>query len=275
MSIGAKIRANGKLTKRFRSIVRGVLAAASELLQARAGPYRGTFDTRAQAESAATTAASRRRRVVGYDNPETAEIYIDEVTTTRSSDYAILYWLVKKLRPGFRVFDWGGNLGHSYYTYREYLDYPADLSWTICDVPEIVQAGTRLAERWNAANLRFTTESDECDGCDVLLISGALQYIPQSIDDLLGGLCHKPTTIFINRTPVHANRGYFTLQDIGPAICAYQVFAERELLDTLSMQGYALRASWPCEGKSIRIPFRPSATIERYTGFLFELRAST
>lgn len=265
------MRANGRFVKRLRSIVRGALSSASELLQARAGPYRGSFETRAQAQRAATTAASRRRRVVGYDNPETAEIYLEEVTTTRSSDYAVLYWLGKKLQPGFRVFDWGGNLGHSYYTYREYLDYPVDLSWTICDVPEIVQAGARLAERWNAPNLRFTTVPDECDGCDVLLISGALQYIPRSIDDLLDGLSEKPTTIFINRTPVHATTGYFTLQDIGPAICAYQVFAEGELLETLSKRGYSLRASWPCEGKSIRIPFRPSATIERYTGFLFEL----
>lgn len=252
--------------KRLRAIVRKFLATTSELLQAREGPYRGKFTTRSAAESA----AARRGKRVGYDHPEAAEIYLHELRSLRTSDYPVIYWLEKRLHPNFRIFDWGGNLGHSYYAYRDYLNYPTNLTWTICDVPEIAQAGERLARRWDSRGLHFTTVPEECDGYDVLLISGALQYMPRSLSEVLDALLEKPSAIVINRTPVHATLGYFTLQDIGPAICPYQIFVESTLIQTLAKHGYALRDRWPCEGKSIRIPFQSRATIERYTGFFFE-----
>lgn len=261
------------LTKRLRSIVRTGLSSVTELLQAREGPYRGKFLTRAAAELAAESAASRGRRV-GYDHAEAAQMYLHEVRTLRSSDYPVLYWLEKRLGQDMRIFDWGGNLGHSYHAYGAYLAYPTGLVWTICDVPEITRAGERLAQRWNARGLRFTNAPEECDGCDVLLVSGALQYMPQSLDELLDKLRVRPRAIVINRTPVLPTSGYYTLQDIGPAVCVYRVFAENALLQLLSNRGYTLRDRWPCEGKSIRIPFHPSETVERYTGFFFELDSS-
>lgn len=188
----------------------------------------------------------------------------------RTSDYAVIYWLEKMLFPNVRIFDWGGNLGHSYYVYRSYVTFPPDLTWTICEVPEIVQAGRRLAkEAADAPGLDFTAKPDDCDGYDVLLFNGSLQYMPISLEPFLARLGAKPKHIFINRVPVHETKNYFTLQDIGPAVCPYQIFAEAELIGMLERQGYTLKDRWPCEGKAVHIPFRPNATVDEYSGYYF------
>lgn len=189
----------------------------------------------------------------------------------RTSDYPVIYWLEKRWQAGSRVFDWGGNLGHAFYTYRDYLAYPEHLTWTICDVPEVTRAGQRLAERTGATELSFTNDPEISEGCDVMIVSGALQYIPRSLDSLLRTLRLKPKTLFINRTPVHSERAFFTLQNIGPAVCPYQVFAQPQLLAVLESAGYTLRDRWTCHGTILRIPFHPECSIETYTGFYFEL----
>lgn len=250
----------------MKSSIRRALSSLLELLQARAGPNRGRYAS----EADALAAAAARGRRIGYDNPEAADIYLHEVRLIRTSDYPVVYWLQKMLRPGLRIFDWGGNVGHSFYAFGNYLEFPPGVTWTICDVPEVTRVGEAVAREWGASGLQFTNDPTECDGADVLLISGALQYIPLAIGPFLRSLHAKPASVFINRTPVHATRGFFTLQDIGPAVCPYQIFAESQLIGTMAELGYAVRDRWPCEGKSLRIPFHPDDTIPHYTGFLFE-----
>lgn len=277
LSPRAPIESHGRNAPSLARIVTVVKSAARagqrsllELLQAREGPNRGSYATEAEA-LAATRARGRR---IGYDHPEAAQIYLHEIAFMRTSDYPVVFWLEKKLRSGFRVFDWGGNIGHSFHAYRQYLSYPPDMTWTICDVAAITQMGAELARRSDAPQLAFTTDPHDCEGSDVLLVSGALQFIPLSLESLLGSLRIKPSVIIINRTPVHPTRSYYTLQDIGPAVCPYQVFSESELLANLAAFGYVLRDRWPCEGKALRIPFRPRDTIERYSGFFFELASN-
>lgn len=253
----------------LKTLLRTTLSPVGEFLQARRLPYRGVYAT---FEDAAAAVRSGKR--VGYDHAEAAELYLHDVRKMRTSDYPVIYWLEKRWRSGSRVFDWGGNLGHSYYTYQEYLRYPENLTWTICDVPEITRAGQRLAERSGATALSFTNEPESCEGCDVMLISGALQYIPRSLESLLRAIRVKPRTLFINRTPVHPERSFFTLQNIGPVVCPYQVFAEPALIAMLKSAGYTLRDRWTCHGTTLRIPFHPRYSVETYSGFYFERNES-
>ena len=251
-----------------RAIVRRARIALTRLLQAREGPFRGEYSSFASAQ-----AAIEPGRRAGYDHAEAAEIYRHEMRLIRTSDYAVMYWLEKMLCPKLRVFDWGGNLGHSYYVYRSYLPFPSDLTWTICDVPEIVRTGRQIAsEAGDAPGLVFTERPSDCDGCDVLILNGALQFLPVSLESVLAGLQLKPKHVFINRIPVHKTRSYYTLQDVGPVVCPYQIFGEAMLLESLRNLGYELRDRWPCEGKSVHIAFRPSATVEAFSGFYFEAK---
>lgn len=249
----------------MRTILHRAKIALTRFLQACEGPFRGEFSDFESAQ-----AAIKPGRRAGYDHAEAAEIYRHEMQLIRTSDYAIMYWLEKILFANVRVFDWGGNLGHSYYVYRSYLTYPRSLTWTICEVPEIVAVGRKLAlEAADAPGLVFTAKPEECDGHDILLFNGSLQYLPISLGSFLERLHAKPNHIFINRVPVHKTKDYFTLQDIGPAVCPYQIFSEAQLVGMLQRQGYELRDRWPCEGKAVRIPFNPNATVEKYSGYYF------
>jgi putative methyltransferase (TIGR04325 family) len=114
------------------------------------GRYRGIYDT---AEAAIVDAPKGGK--IGYDHPDLAQEYRDDVYRQEQPgefnpkigffDYPMVMWLRQLLKPGMRVFDFGGNIGTQYYNYRDYIDYPIDLSWLICEVPEIRQQGEDLA----------------------------------------------------------------------------------------------------------------------------------
>lgn len=50
-------------------------------------------------------------------------------------DYPVLFWLARLLLPGMRVFDWGGNVGTSYFACRNILPFPGALDWLVRNVP--------------------------------------------------------------------------------------------------------------------------------------------
>jgi putative methyltransferase (TIGR04325 family) len=229
--------------------------------------YRGKYATFEDAEKAAP-----RSRKLSYDNAEAANLFLDDVRLQRikPSDYPTIYWLEKTLKPGSRVFDWGGNIGRSFYPYQRYIDYPDDLEWIVCDVPAVTRAGAELARRNNTTALKFTERPEECDGCDILIAFGSLQFINTPLDRLLSGLRNRPKHLLINRTPVHTTRSFYTLQDIGPAVCAYHVFSEAELIKPLEACGYQLQDRWACHGSTVRIRFHPDDAVEQYSGYYFK-----
>lgn len=238
-----------------------------ELIQAMVLPFQGEYATFEDAKKAAPQV-----RKIGYNNPEAAEMYLPDLRTIWPSDYPLIYWLEKALQPGSHLFDWGGNIGLSYYAFQRYITYPSDLDWLICDVPEVTRAGKGIAKRNNASGLRFTNQLEDCDGCDIFIASGALQYINTSLGSLLAGLRKRPGHVFINRTPVHQTRGFYTLQDIGPVICPYQIFAEGDFVNSIQSAGYELRDRWSAAELTMRISFHPEDTVKSYSGFYFKLR---
>lgn len=64
----------------------------------------------------------------------------------RLCDYPLLHWLSRlffEMPDGVRtgVFDLGGHVRIVYYAFRKCLDYPAQLRWTVHDVPNVIEAG--------------------------------------------------------------------------------------------------------------------------------------
>lgn len=233
----------------------------------RSTTYRGHYSTYLEAQSAAPKA-----RKLSYDHEEAAELFIDDVDSLRikTSDYPTIYWLQRIIRDGSRVFDWGGNLGRSYYPYQRYISYPQDFDWLICDVPEVIRAGEELARRRHTPHLRFTDRPEDCDGCEILLAFGSLQFIERSLQSLLVSLSKKPAHLLINRTPVHPHKNYYTLQDVGPVLAVYHVFSEDDFLRSIESCGYRLLDRWSCHGTKVRVPFYSEGAIEEYSGFYFE-----
>ena len=154
--------------------------------------FRGVFSNFPDAVASAPST-----KPIGYDHPEPAGMYIDRTKQVYSSDYPVLFWLGSILKPGLKVFDLGGHIGVGYYAYQQYLNYPEGLRWLVCDVPEVTLAGKTLAEKRQEVRLTFTSDYSAVDGYDLMLASGSLQYIEESLAELLKPINHKPCILLL------------------------------------------------------------------------------
>jgi putative methyltransferase (TIGR04325 family) len=208
-----------------------------------------------------------RDRPLGYDNEPSAGRLIDERCQVYPSDYPILFWL-QKLLPELRaVFDWGGNVGMSYYGFRRYIDYPEALRWVINDVPAVVALGRKIAAEEGARSLVFTTGFEELAQADLLLAAGCLQLIEDPWTPLRTA-SQLPRHLLINKLPVFDHRSAVTLHNMGTAIMPYHLFNRVEFVASLEDLGYRLIDSWT-NPYGCRIPLHPSHSIAAYSGFYF------
>ncbi len=211
-------------------------------------------------------------RPVGYDNPGPSSMYRDLVDQVTPRDYALMFWLREALGRGARrVFDFGGHVGTKFYAYRRYLDYPESLSWTVCDVPAVVESGRQFAGVMSGSDrLTFTTRFEDCADTDVFFAAGSLQYVEESLAERLSRLQQRPPRLLLSGLPLHAGRTFVTVQSIGTAYCAYYAWNREEFVASLTAAGYRLRDEWSNPEKSLRVPFQQGAHVAAYTGLLFE-----
>lgn len=227
--------------------------------------YFGVFDSRAQALAAAPALPTT------YDQPSSGGMYLDRHHTIRVSDYPVVHWLSRLLAEGrHRIFDLGGHIGVSYYGFRRYLTYPQTLQWCVHDVPAVVDAGRVWAEQYDPERLlRFADVPDAANGHDVLISSGALQYLDYTLPELLSRLESPPPHVLVNLTPIHPEHGYVTLQNIGKAVLPYRVMAKSELVDAMAELGYVVADQWQSQERHLKVPFEPNYNLDHYSGFYF------
>jgi putative methyltransferase (TIGR04325 family) len=206
----------------------------------------------------------------GYDTEAAADLYQHRLSQIEASDYPALFWLQRFLDSGERrIFDLGGHVGLSYYAFGAHLNFPDNLRWQVHDVPVVMEKGRALAlERDPRRKLEFVG-LDEVDGCDVLMAKGALQYLDYTLPELLRKQAVPPRNLLINLTPMHPTRSFFTLQHIGIAVCPYRIGALSDFLVDIRALGYRLIERWEHLDRSVRIPFHPHSSIDRYHGFCF------
>ncbi len=210
-----------------------------------------------------------------YDNEAAAGMYVDRLQVD-DHDRPALFWLLEALAAGARrICDLGGSTGIKYYAFTPlltpFLAPGSAVNWHVIEVPAAAELGARIAaQRGVGQQLTFGSEVAAASGCDVLFVSGALQYLPQSLGQILGALADKPRRVLINTTPIHASRSYFTLNNIGTACCPYRVTARDEFVEEVRSQGYLLRDHWQNLGKRLDLPFEAGLTIEHYSGFCFD-----
>jgi putative methyltransferase (TIGR04325 family) len=212
---------------------------------------------------------------MGYDNQASTDHYLGR-DQAQDTDYPALFWLAQGItQHGLRrVVDLGGNVGNQFLALRAMMSLPQDLQWLVIDVPQVVQRGQQLwqaqAQR-GAAELAFSTQDSDIEGADLLFVSGALQYLPETLAQKLMRLSIKPPRIVVNTTPIHPTTSFFTLNSIGSAYCPYRVQSRAEFVGGLAGLGYSVRDSWLNRGKGMHIPFVNGCDVEDYSGFCFEL----
>ena len=233
---------------------------------------RGVYPTFSAAVADVPTGAK-----AGYNQPNlrhhpdlaklTTASAVDEFNPT---DYPVLVWLAAAFANSTKVFDLGGNLGHGYYSYQKFLQYPPNLQWLVCDIPEIIAAGAELAKRGNHPGLSFTPDLGAMEGMEILITSGTLQYIESSLAEMLGKLQTKPRHLTINRVPFYEGETFITLQNIGYAVCPYKIQNRQKFIESLQALGYKLIDSWVWDRTCV-IPFHPERFIPSYCGFYLQL----
>jgi putative methyltransferase (TIGR04325 family) len=189
------------------------------------------------------------------------------------SDYPLLVWLNTALSDRSTVFDLGGNVGHSYYTYQSYISYPNNLKWITCDVPEAVKVGRELARRYNLSDLSFTEEFADAYKANILISCGTLQYLELSLADILKTLDRQPQHLLINQVPFYEGKQYITLQNLIHSYVPYKIQNRLEFINSLTALGYELVDSW-YYNRTCSIPFHPERFVNAYHGFYFRRRSS-
>lgn len=233
--------------------------------------FRGVFDTFEQAQRAIA-----QHLPVGYDQEAAHQYSARYPEQLDPSDRPLLPHLKTALETSQRVFDLGGSVGRGYYTYQNYVDYPPNLQWQVCEVPSAVAAGTELAQKRGIQNLSFTTDWQAAEGADVFITCGAIQYMQPSLADILASLAQKPRHLLIARVLCHEGPEYFTSQSILVSkqpyklatICPYKIQNRQQFIASLEVLGYELVDHWR-SNRACVIPFHPQRFIDGYDSFYF------
>lgn len=229
-------------------------------------PCRGVYDSWEQAQLAIP-----KGRKVGYDHPEMASLYLEYMDKLRPSDYPVLFWMKAAISESSSVFDLGGNIGLEFYSFDKYLDYPDNLQWTVCDLPEITRFGGKLAEERKASRLRFTQAYEDADGADIFLTVGTISFMQTDLSSILSKLQAKPRHLLVNRAPLYDGKTFFTVRSLPPIMAVYRVFNKKEFVDSILANGYRLIDEWKIPDGTVVIPFRPDTGVSAYSGLYFRL----
>ena len=228
--------------------------------------FRGVFDTFDAAAAAAPDSLP-----LGYDNDASSNLYLQRLHIDEY-DYPAMFWIAQSMTEGLRtIVDLGGSVGIKYFAFGRVMAFPADLVWRVIEVPAVVERGRRLAvDKGASRSLEFSVHLADADGVDVVFASGSLQYLPQTLAQMLTSMTRKPRRIIVNTTPSHPSRSFFTLNSIGTAYCPYRVQSHEDFVTDVTREGFVLRDQWLNRGKGMFLPFESGASVDHYSGFCFD-----
>src|ERR1700761_1692364 len=189
----------------------------------------------------------------------------------RMSDYPVLLWL-NQVRPK-RLFDFGGSVGNLYYLYKDYLDLSPPFSWTVHDLPEIIERGQALAATRGAPTLSFSPRLSDGKDCDFFLVSGALQYWDASLASLFAAMGSRPEHVIVNRSPLTERKVSYVILDIVRNAALPKMIRSRSgLIEEFVSLGYERVADWIEPERNITLTYYPGYEVPNYSGLYFRLK---
>ena len=209
-----------------------------------------------------------RGRLVGYDNEPSAVRLVHERFRIIALDYPILFWLHRLLPECRLLFDFGGNVGISYFGFRKCLQYPPGMIWQVYEVPAVAAEGERIAREEAVKQLCFTTTMEQLPQADILMALGALQFVEAPFE-MLGSATRLPPHILLNKVPVRDLPAAATLMNMGSAFCPYHLFNRREFVERFESFGYELVDEWENPELGAHIPLHPQDSVPAFSGYYF------
>lgn len=218
-------------------------------------------------------AAIPHNRTVGCDNDASAYRVVDDRLRIHGYDYPVMFWLSRLLPDNRFIFDWGGNVGISYFAYRRCMEYPDGITWLVNDVPSAIALGRHMAAGESASGLRFTEDLDELPSANILLAAGSMHLIEEPMR-ALSRVPRLPEHVLINKLPAYDLPAAVTLCNMGTALCPYHLFNRTEFIAGFERLGFTLIDQWRNDDMGCRIPLHRDHSIDAFSGFYFRRQAS-
>lgn len=184
-----------------------------------------------------TSWAKARKQSTGYDSEEVISAVVSAAQSAQGLEgvfekdavlvgperrswplTASLLFASTVLDHKFRVIDFGGSLGSTYFHNCDFLE-GTELEWVVIEQREFVEVGRRYFE-----NERLVFFDDINHGIDtslplVALLSSSLQYVENPSVVLRNLLDLKPEFVILDRTPFHeGGDDILMVQDVSPKI---------------------------------------------------------
>lgn len=233
--------------------------------------YRGVFES---IDAAKAHLAKSRDSEYDKINRLKGENIDHEVTTLddwfHDVDYPLLFWLSQLVNSSPAILELGGSVGHFYYTSKHYFSHPEQLQWTIAELPEAVRLGREIAAQRGERGLEFvdSAESATFPAAGIFLTAGTVQYMEEDLVVMLSRLSRHPDHVLIHNLPMHRDRSFWTLQNLGVCELPYRIYAYESLCEGMRNIGYELRDRWN-NPRELEIPFHSNLVIEGYLGMYF------
>lgn len=188
------------------------------------------------------------------------------------TDYPVLFWFAQLLREKSVVLELGGSVGHSFYSFEKYIQYPEKMKWYIAELSEAIKLGRFFADERNEKRLLFINSERLCDiqSVDIFFTAGTLQYVGKTLRELLQDLQVMPRHVIVHNLPCHSHKSFWTIQNLGVCEVPYHIYSKQELLNDMSDLGFETVGYWK-KDRIVEIPFYSDISIEGYLGYYFRL----
>lgn len=206
-------------------------------------------------------------RLAGWDSDEAADVFRAPLPR-QLSVYPAMFWLARHLQAGDHVVDLGGGAAITQRQFTARARLPDGARWTIVETPAVARFGAGMVARGELDGVQFVDSLEAAGRCDILLSAGALQYMPDGLDVLARALEARPRAVILNKLPLSDDADYWTLQNIGPAVCPYRVWRRADFLAALAAHGYQPEDTWSVGELSCDIPFHPRLCVPAFTGMV-------
>ena len=232
--------------------------------------YRRPFMNLTEAQAAVASYARQ-----GHENTRNVESHFELSAHARPSDYAAFFYFQPLISEMHTVFDLGGNAGNLFYCYREYLEWPSDLTWIVKDLPKNMEAGESVARERGVTALQFSDDWQRASTADLLIVSGSLHHMEKPLSQMIEELSKQPRFLLVNRTPLTEGKPVAAIQDAGDFRVACMLYNRLDFIRSLEALGYVMLDQWQAAELSLEVPGYPEDRIRAYTGIFFEKRPTS
>jgi putative methyltransferase (TIGR04325 family) len=189
----------------------------------------------------------------------------------RPSDYVALFYIQQISSEIHNIFDLGGSVGNLCYCYEKYINFPANMKWTVFDLPETLRYGAEISAERHNKFLNFSGEFSKAEGACLFIACGSLHYFEEPLFSMIAKLQKKPRYVLINRTPLVDCQSFATVQEGSSSLVACILHNRSSMIRGFENIGYEVVDAWSVPERTLIIPAYPDKSPHNYSGMFLKL----